>query len=94
MVLYNPFMNKRASTIKNDDALPSHTYLDIWEVYARLVLQFIDAATYGHLSYGDKPDLRDGALDLGVEVTQALATRNQEADALYAKLRTESSEFS
>ncbi len=87
-------MNKRASAIKHDDVLPSHTCLDIWEAYARLVLQFIDATTYGRLSHGDKPDLRDGALDLGVEVTQALAARNQEADALYAKLRTEDNEFS
>ena len=64
-VSYNPFMNKRDSAIKYDDVLPSHTYLDIWEVYARLVLQFIDEVTYGRLSHGDKPDLRDGSLDLG-----------------------------
>lgn len=85
---------KQTSIIGHNDVLPPHTRLDIWEVYARLVLQFIDAAEYGHLVYGDKPDLRDEELDLGVEVTQAIPACNQEADALYARLHSEDDEAS
>lgn len=58
------------------------------------MLQHIDIALYGHLSHGDKPDLYDRARSLGIEVTQALPVCNQEADALYAKLRSESNESS
>ena len=90
---YNQAMNKKTATVKFDNVLPSHMQLDIWEVYARLVLRYIDMPTYGRLSHGDKPDLRDGDLDLGVEVTQALPSCNQEADALFAKLRHGSNEL-
>lgn len=80
-------MNKKADSIAHTDILPSHLPLDIWEVYASLVLQHIDSATYTGLSYGDKPDLYDDSASLGVEVTQAIPPNNQEADALYAKLQ-------
>ena len=80
--------------IGDNDVLPSHTQLDIWEVYARLVLEFIDEASYGHLLHGDKPDLYDITRNLGVEVTRAIPESNQEADALYARLRSVSDEIS
>lgn len=86
-------MNKKIAAFKYDDVLPSHTHLDIWEVYACLVLQYIDSVSYGRLVYGDKPDWRDRAHDLGVEVTQALPARSQEADALYSKLHGEDSKI-
>ncbi len=71
------------------DPLPSHPPLDIWEVYARLVLNFIDPATYSNLAHSDKPDLVDRNKDLGVEVTQAIQSNNMEADSLYEKLQHE-----
>jgi hypothetical protein len=88
------FAEERTASIDYNDVLPPHTRLDIWEVYARLVLQFIDAAKYGHLVHGDKPDLQDVKLNLGVEVTQAIPDRNQEAEALYAGLHNEKDEAS
>lgn len=45
------------------------TKIDIWECYARHVLQFIDSDKYGNLAYSDKPDLIDRAQSLGIEVT-------------------------
>ena len=80
---------EQTTTIDHNDVLPPHTRLDIWEVYARLVLQFIDVAEYGHLVHGDKPDLRDEKLGLGVEVTQAIPTCKQESEVLYARLHNE-----
>lgn len=69
--------------------LLSHTKLNIWEVYAHLVLQYINPDIYANLQYQDKPDLQDTDSDLGVEVTQAIARENIEAEALYAKLLNE-----
>lgn len=80
-------MDNKGTTTSYEGVLPSHMPFDIWEVYARLVLQFLDEATYRNLSHRDKPDLWDELHDLGVEVTQAISQETQEADALYAKLR-------
>lgn len=81
-------MKRETDNIACVDIMPSHLSLDVWEVYAGLVLQHIDPATYANLSHGDKPDLYDDSTSLGVEVTQAIHPNNQEADALYAKLQT------
>lgn len=81
-------MNEKRRKIRRDDVLPSHMKLDIWEVYARLILQLIDPGAYSGLQHGDKPDLFDAETSIGVEVTQAISSNNQEADALYAKLRS------
>ena len=70
-------------------ALPAHVPLDIWEVYARLVLQSIDQITYSNLYHGDKPDLYDCDKDIGVEVTQAIPSKNKEAESLYVRLQYE-----
>lgn len=80
-------MDNKGTTTSYEGVLSSHMPFDIWEVYARLVLQFLDEATYRNLSHRDKPDLWDELHDLGVEVTQAISQETQEADALYAKLR-------
>lgn len=62
-------MDNKGTTTSYEGVLHSHMPLDIWEVYARLVLQFLDETTYGNLTHGDKPDLWDELQDLGVEVT-------------------------
>lgn len=88
------FAEDRTASFDYNDVLPPHTRLDIWEIYARLVLQFIDEAKYGHLVHGDKPDLQDVKHNLGVEVTQAIPDCNQEAEALYARLHNQKDEAS
>lgn len=50
-------MDNKGTTTSYEGVLPSHMPFDIWEVYARLVLQFLDEATYRNLSHRDKPDL-------------------------------------
>ncbi len=62
------------------------TKIDIWECYARLVLQFIDSDKYGNLTYSDKPDLIDRAQSLGIEVTDSQSQESREAESLYSKL--------
>lgn len=69
--------------------LPSHMKIDIWEEYARVVLNWLEPADYSGLTAADKPDLMDEANDLGVEVTWSLPKGSQEIDALYLRLCTE-----
>ncbi|HIZ46836.1 MAG TPA: hypothetical protein IAA19_07465 [Candidatus Olsenella pullistercoris] len=69
--------------------LPSHMKIDIWEEYARVVLNWLEPADYSGLTTADKPDLVDEANDLGVEVTWSLPEGSQEIDALYLRLCTE-----
>lgn len=63
--------------------------IDIWEEYARVVLNWLEPADYSGLTTADKPDLVDEANDLGVEVTWSLPEGSQEIDALYLRLYTE-----
>ena len=70
-------------------ALPSHMKIDIWEEYARVVLNWLEPADYSGLTTADKPDLVDEANDLGVEVTWSLPEGSQEIDTLYLRLCTE-----
>lgn len=62
------------------------TKIDIWECYARHVLQFIDSDKYGNLAYSDKPDLIDRAQSLGIEVTASQTQASREAESIYSKL--------
>lgn len=62
---------------------------DIWEEYARVVLNWLEPAEYSGLALSDKPDLVDTIDDLGVEVTWSLPEGSKEIDALYARLRVE-----
>ena len=57
------------------------------EVYAKLILEHIDPIMYGGLIVRDKPDLIDYKTSLGVEVTEANAQANKEADALYSEMQ-------
>lgn len=62
------------------------TKIDIWECYARHVLQFIDSDKYGNLAYSDKPDLIDREQSLGIEVTASQSQDSRKAESLYSKL--------
>ena len=66
--------------------LPSHTKIDIWEEYARVVLRWLKPVDYSGLITADKPDLVDTVNDLGVEVTWSLPEGSKEIDALYSRL--------
>ena len=66
--------------------LPSHTKIDIWEEYARVVLRWMKPVDYSGLITADKPDLVDTVNDLGVEVTWSLPEGSKEIDALYSRL--------
>lgn len=70
-------------------SLPSHMKIDIWEEYARVVLNWLEPTNYSGLTAADKPDLVDETRDLGVEVTWSLPEGSQEIDALYLRLCTE-----
>ncbi len=59
---------------------------DIWEEYARVVLQWLKPADYSELTLDDKPDLVDAISDLGVEVTWSLPEGSKKIDALYLRL--------
>lgn len=69
-----------------DKPLPDRTKIDIWECYARHVLQFIDSNKYGNLTYSDKPDLIDRTRSLGIEVTDSQSRESREAESLYSRL--------
>lgn len=64
------------------------TKIDIWECYARYVLQFIDSDKYGNLAYSDKPDLIDRAQSLGIEVTASQSQDSRKAESLYSNSYT------
>lgn len=64
----------------------------VWEIYASLVLQHIDANTYSSLEYGERPDLSDRAGGLGIEVTRAIDKKSAEVESLYDGLLSEADE--
>lgn len=64
----------------------NRTKIDIWECYARRVLEFIDSDKYGNLTYSDKPDLIDRTQSLGIEVTDSQPQNSRKAESLYSKL--------
>lgn len=69
-----------------DKPLPDRTKIDIWECYARHVLQFIDSNKYGNLTYSDKPDPIDRTRSLGIEATDSQSRESKEAESLYSRL--------
>ena len=79
-------MGSHIESVYYDKPLPDRTKIDIWECYARHVLQFIDSNKYGNLSYSDKPDLIDRTRSLGIEVTDAQSRESREAESLYSRL--------
>lgn len=76
----------------HDKPLPTHTSIDYYEAYARLVLLHIDPIKYRGLHLSDKPDLKDRESSIGVEVTQAISKNAREAENCYSKLSYERNE--
>lgn len=66
-------------TIEKDKPLPRHTRLDYDECYAKLVLEKFFPDEYKNLELSDRPDLRDTARNIGIEVTSAYPPHMQEA---------------
>ena len=79
-------MDSHIDSVYYDKPLPDRTKIDIWECYARHVLQFIDSNKYGNLTYSDKPDLIDRTRSLGIEVTDSQSRESREAESLYSRL--------
>lgn len=79
-------MDSYIDSVYYDKPLPDRTKIDIWECYARHVLQFIDSNKYGNLTYSDKPDLIDRTRSLGIEVTDSQSRESREAESLYSRL--------
>ena len=79
-------MDSYIDSVCYDKPLPDRTKIDIWECYARHVLQFIDSNKYGNLTYSDKPDLIDRTRSLGIEVTDSQSRESREAESLYSRL--------
>lgn len=65
--------------IERDKPLPRHTRLDYDECYAKLVLEKFFPNEYKNLELSDRPDLRDNAQNVGIEVTSAYPPHMQEA---------------
>lgn len=65
--------------IEKDKPLPRHTRLDYDECYAKLVLEKLFPDEYKNLELSDRPDLRDKARNIGIEVTSAYPPHMQEA---------------
>lgn len=79
-------LDSHIDSVYYDKPLPDRTKIDIWECYARHVLQFIDSNKYGNLTYSDKPDLIDRTRSLGIEVTDSQSRESREAESLYSRL--------
>lgn len=79
-------MDSHIDSVYYEKPLPDRTKIDIWECYARHVLQFIDSNKYGNLTYSDKPDLIDRTRSLGIEVTDSQSRESREAESLYSRL--------
>ena len=67
--------------------LPSHTKLDSWECYAKIVLEDLLSDEFSNLILADKPDLQDINGVVGIEVTRAENPAQIEAESLYSGLR-------
>lgn len=73
--------------IEKDKPLPRHTRLDYDECYAKLVLEKFFPDEYKKLELSDRPDLRDNARNIGIEVTSAYPSHMQEALSLFSSMK-------
>lgn len=68
--------------IEKGHPLPSHTKLKYDECHAKILLEKFFPEVYNDLQISDRPDLRDVANSVGVEVTSAIPQGEQEALAI------------
>ena len=66
--------------------LPSHTRLDYWECYAKVILETLYPDEFQSLLIVDKPDLRTLKNLIGIEVTSAVPQSRREALALWNEI--------
>ena len=66
--------------------LSSHTKLDYWECYAKIVLGDLFSDKFCDLILADKPDLQDANGYVGIEVTRAENPKRLETESLYSGL--------
>ena len=66
--------------------LSSHTKLDYWECYAKIVLEDLLPNEFCNLTLADKPDLQDANGAVGIEVTRAENPKQIESESLYSGL--------
>lgn len=66
--------------------LSSHTKLDYWECYAKIVLGDLFYDKFCDLILADKPDLQDANGSVGIEVTRAENPKRLETESLYSRL--------
>lgn len=72
--------------IDRDKPLPSHTKLNYYECYAKIVLENLFPSFFSELLLKDKPDLQDIQNQIGIEVTIAETSETMEAQRLYSTL--------
>lgn len=78
--------------IEKGRPLPSHTGLDYYECFAKIILENTFPKQFGDLKVKDKPDLQSEDNSIGIEVTIAEERDSIEAERLYLQLSdTESS---
>jgi hypothetical protein len=70
----------------NSKPLYSHTKLDYWECYAKIVLEDLFSDRFCNLILADKPDLQDVNGVVGIEVTRADKQDQIEIERLYSGL--------
>lgn len=80
--------------IEKDLPLSSHTKLNYYECYAKIVLEDVFSEQFCDLIIADKPDLQSSGKGIGIEVTIADNQKTLETERLYSQLPyTSSSEI-
>lgn len=72
--------------IEKGRPLPSHTGLDYYECFAKIILENTFPKQFGDLKVKDKPDLQSEDKSTGIEVTIAEERDSIEAERLYLQL--------
>lgn len=81
-------MNRRYE-IDPDKPLPSNLDTEYWETFAKLILEKFRPKEFHNLSVdGEKPDLRNTSIGVGIEVTSSESKESRELDRLYAQQYT------
>ncbi len=72
--------------IDSNMPLPANTQYKWHECFAKLILEKSISSEFKDLGIDDKPDLQHKELNIGIEVTTAVDSKNQEMERLYTEL--------
>jgi hypothetical protein len=72
--------------IDSNMPLPANTQYKWHECFAKLILEKSISSEFKDLGIDDKPDLQNKELNIGIEVTTAVDSKNQEMERLYTEL--------